>query len=66
MKALEIEPHSIEDSERAAGLGSYVLPKKRKIETQPMSDDEFDSDKEDVEMKAVKAKKLKVVKNEDT
>ena len=66
MKALEIEPHSIEDSERAAGLGSYKAPKKRKIETQPMSDDEFDSNDEDVEMKTVKAKKLKVLENEDT
>ena len=33
MKALEIEPYSIEESERAAGMGSYVQPKKRKIET---------------------------------
>jgi len=33
MKALETEPYSIEESERAAGMGSYVQPKKRKIET---------------------------------
>ncbi|XP_034250560.1 zinc finger protein 593 homolog [Thrips palmi] len=34
MKALETEPYSIEESERAAGLGSFVTAKKRKIETQ--------------------------------
>lgn len=33
MKALELEPYSIEDSERAAGKGSYIAPQKRKIET---------------------------------
>ncbi|XP_046665357.1 zinc finger protein 593 homolog [Homalodisca vitripennis] len=35
LKALEIEPYTIEDSERAAGQGSFIQPKKRKIETQP-------------------------------
>lgn len=34
MKALETEPYTIEESERAAGLGSFEAPKKRKIETQ--------------------------------
>lgn len=34
MKALELEPYSIEESERAAGLGgNYKAPEKRKIET---------------------------------
>jgi len=33
MKALETEPYTIEESERAAGMGSYVQPKKRKIDT---------------------------------
>lgn len=33
LKALELEPYSIEESERAAGKGSYVTPQKRKIET---------------------------------
>ena len=35
MKALETDTYSIEESERAAGLGSYKKPLKRKIETQP-------------------------------
>merc|ERR1712029_835836 len=33
MKALETEPYTIEESERAAGMGSYIPPKKRKMET---------------------------------
>ncbi|KAI4497167.1 hypothetical protein M0802_007651 [Mischocyttarus mexicanus] len=33
LKALEIEPYTIEDSERAAGKGSYIEPQKRIIET---------------------------------
>lgn len=40
MKALELEPYSIEESERAAGHGNYKEPLKRKIETQP-SKEEF-------------------------
>jgi len=43
MKALELEPYSIEESERAAGQGSFIQAKKRKIETQPT--------KESLEMK---------------
>lgn len=34
LKALELEPYSIEESERAAGFGSFKQPAKRKIETQ--------------------------------
>lgn len=34
LKALELEPYSIEESERAAGHGSWKAPVKRKIETQ--------------------------------
>ncbi|KAH0955092.1 hypothetical protein HN011_006528 [Eciton burchellii] len=33
LKALELETYTIEESERAAGKGSYFGPKKRKIET---------------------------------
>ncbi|KAK0088252.1 hypothetical protein PV325_012666 [Microctonus aethiopoides] len=33
MKALEIEPYTIEESERAAGHGNWVSAKKRKIQT---------------------------------
>jgi len=40
MKALELEPYTIEDSERAAGQGSFQFPEKRKIETQPSKEGE--------------------------
>ena len=33
MHALKTEPYSIEEAERAAGMGSYVASKKRKMET---------------------------------
>lgn len=36
LKALELEPYTIEDSERAAGYGNFKFPLKRKIETQPL------------------------------
>ncbi len=33
LNALKTEPYTIEESERAAGMGSYVQPRKRKMET---------------------------------
>ncbi|EDW82038.1 uncharacterized protein Dwil_GK25345 [Drosophila willistoni] len=39
LKALETEPYSIEESERAAGRGSFQKPKKRVMETQPSKED---------------------------
>uniref|UniRef100_A0A1B0BDK3 Zinc finger protein 593 homolog n=1 Tax=Glossina palpalis gambiensis TaxID=67801 RepID=A0A1B0BDK3_9MUSC len=39
LKALETEPYSLEESERAAGHGSYIKPKKRQMETQPSKED---------------------------
>lgn len=47
LKALEVEPYTIEDSERAAGHGSFSMPSKRKIETQP-SKEEIDSKKQKI------------------
>ncbi|XP_076748844.1 zinc finger protein 593 homolog [Xylocopa sonorina] len=44
LKALELEPYTIEESERAASKGSYVAPQKRKIET--ISRDSFNMDTE--------------------
>jgi bud site selection protein 20 len=35
MKALETEPVSQEESNRAAGMGSYIKPKKFEINTIP-------------------------------
>ncbi|XP_050517193.1 zinc finger protein 593 homolog [Diabrotica virgifera virgifera] len=45
LKALETEPYTIEDSERAAGLGNWKTPSKRKIETQPNKEDSEGSSK---------------------
>ncbi|XP_046816077.1 zinc finger protein 593 homolog isoform X2 [Vespa crabro] len=39
LKALELEPYSIEESERAAGKGSYIAPQKREIETLTVDND---------------------------
>merc|ERR1712121_97134 len=33
LHALKTEPYTVEESERAAGMGSYVNPGKRKMET---------------------------------
>ena len=49
LKALELEPYTIEESERAAGKGSYLAPKKRKIETQTPVD-ETEQKSQDVKM----------------
>lgn len=37
---MEWEPYSVEESERAAGKGSYQTPKRRKIESQKTDKDE--------------------------
>ncbi|GIY80688.1 zinc finger protein 593 homolog [Caerostris darwini] len=34
LKALETEPYTIQEAEAAGGIGKYVPPKKRKMETQ--------------------------------
>ncbi|XP_055909285.1 zinc finger protein 593 homolog [Eupeodes corollae] len=39
LKALEVEPYSIEEAERAAGQGSYVKPKTRSVTTQPSKEE---------------------------
>ncbi|XP_014476191.1 PREDICTED: zinc finger protein 593 homolog [Dinoponera quadriceps] len=56
LKALELEPYSIEESERAAGKGNYVAPQKRKIET--VTKDSLNKIDADVEpdIKAIKLK----------
>lgn len=47
LKALELEPYTIEESERAAGLGNFQLPHKRKIETQPPKETIADQEEEE-------------------
>lgn len=43
LKALELDPYTIEESERAAGFGNWKAPNKRKLETQtPLDNDKND------------------------
>lgn len=39
MKALELEPYTIEEAERAAGQGNFKKAEKRIIETQPSKEE---------------------------
>ncbi|CAK1590146.1 unnamed protein product [Parnassius mnemosyne] len=59
LKALELEPYSIEESERAAGHGNFKLPNKRKIVTQN-SKDLLDQDGDAVLDENTPTKKKKV------
>lgn len=59
LKALELEPYSIEDSERAGGYGNFKLPSKRKIITQN-SKDIIDEDGDAVLDEVIPSKKKKV------
>ncbi|XP_046963932.1 zinc finger protein 593 homolog [Vanessa cardui] len=60
LKALELEPYSIEDSERAAGHGNFKLPSKRKIVTQ--NTENTDITEQEVEEESP-SKKKKVEEN---
>lgn len=59
LKALELEPYTVEESERAAGHGNFKLPNKRKIVTQNTeSADITDRDSEALEASPNKKKKI--------
>lgn len=62
LKALELEPYSIQESERAAGHGNFKLPNKRKIVTQG-SKRSIDQDGDTVIEEASPNKKQKVDEN---
>lgn len=53
LKALELEPYSIKESERAAGHGSFIKAEKRIMETQPSKSE------------LAKGKKVNVIKVSD-
>lgn len=58
LKALELEPYSVEESERAAGFGNFKLPSKRKIVTQNSENiDITEQDSEELEVTLNKKKK---------
>merc|ERR1712038_234589 len=55
LKALETDAYTQEEADRAAGMGSYVAPKKRKVETQSVEE----SIEEDTELTEPTKKKKK-------
>lgn len=60
LKALELEPYSVEESERAAGFGNFKLPSKRKIVTQNSENTDItEQDSEELEVTPNKKKKGK-------
>ncbi|CAH2093642.1 unnamed protein product [Euphydryas editha] len=60
LKALELEPYSIEESERAAGFGNFKVPNKRKIVTQNSENTDItERDSEVLEVIPNKKKKVK-------
>lgn len=59
LKALELEPYTIEESERAAGHGNFKLPNKRKIVTQE-NKTEIDNDGDVVIEEAIPNKKQRI------
>ena len=60
LKALEVEPYTVEESERAAGYGNFKAPSKRKIVTQGTKDTDQDGD---VIIEEVSPNKKKKVEN---
>ena len=59
LKFLETEVYSQKEADAAAGMGSYVAPKKRKIETQETNETEPMQDSETVSSDKLKRKKAK-------
>lgn len=60
LKALELEPYTIEESERAAGFGSFKQAPKRKIITQNTKTDVVDKDGDMVLEDISESKKQKI------
>ena len=70
---MRTEPYTQAEADRAAGMGSYVAPKKRKIEQQPerivpivstKPEPESDSEPEEPELPKVKTE-VKLEEDED-
>ncbi|CAG9559172.1 unnamed protein product [Danaus chrysippus] len=64
LKALELEPYSIEESERAAGHGNFKLPNKRKIVTQETKNIENEDITERDSEEVIPNKKKKTEEND--
>ena len=63
LKFLETEVYSQKEAEAAAGMGSYVPPKKRKVETQQTDETEPMENSETVITDKLKRKKVKSSSN---
>ncbi|XP_059049723.1 zinc finger protein 593 homolog [Achroia grisella] len=64
LKALELEPYSVEESERAAGFGSFKLPTKRKIVTQNTNKSDVVDKDGDIILEETSCKKKKSDEND--
>jgi bud site selection protein 20 len=54
MKALETEPYTQEEADRAAGMGSFIAPKKFVIKTQPSKEklnEIYENNKDNIDFK---------------
>lgn len=60
LKALEIEPYTIEESERAAGFGNFKQAEKRKIVTQNSDKTKVDPDGDTILEEVSPNKKIKI------
>lgn len=60
LKALELEPYTVEEAERAAGQGSFKQPAKRKIVTQNTEKSVTDEDGDTIIEEVSPTKKVKI------
>lgn len=60
MKALELEPYSLEEAERAAGHGNFKPAEKRVIETQPSKEEYQAGKRVKVELKSKEENQMQV------
>lgn len=65
LKALETEPYSIEESERAAGRGSFQKAKKRVMETQPSKEEVIAGKRIKVEVVPEEAEQSNAMEEDD-
>lgn len=65
LKALETEPYSIEESERAAGRGSFQKAKKRVMETQPSKEEVIAGKRIKVEIVPEEAEQSNAMEEDD-
>lgn len=65
LKALELEPYTVEESERAAGHGNFNLPMKRKIVTQNIEKPDVKDQDGDTVIEDISSNKKQKIDNDD-